>query len=134
MKVKGLLAAIIYLVVLSALLSACQSKGKAAVPNDLIGVWETRDPDYADRPFEITADEVIFVTGEKSFDTYPITKIGMEKDLKEQRTLYIICYKVSARQEYKFSFYYDPVNQGTIRFKNQKGMVWTKAPPSSPPE
>ena len=29
-------------------------------------------------------------------------------------------------QEYKFSFYYDPANQGRIRFKNQSEMVWTK--------
>ena len=134
MKVKGLLATIIYLVVLSALLSACQSKGKAAVPDDLIGVWETTDPDYADRPFEITADEVIFVTGEESFDTYPITKIKIEKDLKEQKNLYVICYKNSARQEYKFSFYYDPANKGTIRFKNHRQMVWTKKPLSSASE
>ena len=124
MKVERLSLIIICLIGLSAF----QCGGRGAVPEDLIGVWETTDPDYADRPFEIKTDEVIFGTGEESFDTYPITKIKIEKDPVEQKTLYIICYKNIAGQEYKFSFYYDPANQGTIRFKNQKEMVWTKAP------
>jgi hypothetical protein len=115
------------------LLSACQCSRKATVPGDLIGVWETTAPDYADRFFEIKADEVIFGTGEEKFDTYPITKIKMEKDRDEQKTLYVICYKNTAGQEYKFSFYYDPANQGTIRFKNQKEMIWTKNPLPPPP-
>jgi len=55
-------------------------------------------------------------------------KIKIEEDRKERKTLYVICYKNTARQEYKFSFYYDPANQGTIRFKNQREMVWTKKP------
>jgi len=130
MKVGRVCIIIIYLMVLA----ACQGGGKATVPDELIGVWETTAPDYADRPFEIKADEVIFVTGEESSDTYPITKIKIEKSREELKTLYIICYKVSARQEYKFSFYYDPANQGTIRFKNQNEMVWTKKPPRSTSE
>jgi hypothetical protein len=124
MKVKRVLIIIIYLIVLP----TCQCGRKATVPEDLIGVWETAAPTYADRFFEIRTDEIIFGTGEEKFDTYPITKIKIEKDPGEQGTLYIICYKNIEGQEYKFSFYYDPANQGTIRFKNQKEMVWTKKP------
>ena len=98
---------------------------------DLIGVWETTTPSYSDRPFEITAKELSFGIGEGNFNTYPITKVKIEKDPKEQATLYIICYKIETKQEYKFSFYYDPTNQGTIRFKNHREMVWTKKPLSS---
>ena len=130
MKVEKVWAIIICLIVLS----VCQCGKKATVPDELIGVWETTAPDYADHPFEIKTNEVMFGTGEGKFDTYPITRIKIEKDLKEQKTLYIICYKNTAGQEYKFSFYYDPANQGTIRFKNQKEMVWTKkslSPPSN---
>lgn len=115
-------------------LSACQPAKKMAVPENLIGVWETTAPTYADRFFEIKTDEVIFSTGEKTFDTYPISKMRIEKDRKEQKTLYIICYKNAAGQEYKFSFFHDPANQGTIRFKNQNEMVWTKKPLSSASE
>ncbi len=107
-------------------LSAFQCGGRGAVPEDLIGVWGTTSPTYEDRSFEIKADEIIFGTGEDKFDTYPITKIRIEKDRKEQKTLYLICYKNIEGKEYKFFFYYDPANQGTIRFKNQKEMLWTK--------
>jgi len=127
MKVERVWIIIICLMVLF----LCQCGKKTTVPDHLIGVWETTAPDYADRPFEIKTGEIIFGTGEENFDTYPITKIKIEKDLKEQKNLYVICYKNSARQEYKFSFYYDPANKGTIRFKNHRQMVWTKKPLSS---
>ena len=126
MKVERMWIIIVYLMVLA----ACQGGGKAAIPEELIGVWETTTPSYADRPFEITAAELIFGTGEEKFDTYPIAKIKIEKDPIEQKTLYIIGYKNMEGQEYKFSFYFDPANRGKIRFKNQKEMVWTKRPPS----
>ncbi len=125
---------VLVLVLCVGLLAVCQCSRKPTAPDHLIGVWETTAPAYADRFFEINTNEVIFGTGEGMFDTYPITRIKMEEDRQEQKTLYIICYKNTARQEYKFSFYYDPANQGTIRFKNQKEMVWTKKtipPPSS---
>ena len=129
MKVKRVLVIIFCLIVLS----ICQCGRKTTVPEDLIGVWRTMAPTYADRFFEIRADEVIFGTGEEKFDTYPITKIKIEKDREEQGTLYVICYKNIVGQEYKFSFYYDPANQGTIRFKNQKEMVWMKNLSPPPP-
>lgn len=108
-------------------LSVCQCGRKTTtVPADLIGVWETTAPDYADRSFEIKADQVLFETGEGKFDTYPITEIKTEKGREELKTLYLICYKNAHRQEYKLFFYYDPANQGTIRLKNQFQIVWTK--------
>jgi hypothetical protein len=122
MKVERVWIIIICLMVLF----VCRCGRKTTVPEDLIGVWETTAPTYADRFFEIKTNEVIFGTGEEKFDTYPITKIRIEKDHEEQKALYIIFYKNMEGGEYKFSFYYDPANQGTIRFKNQKEMVWTK--------
>ena len=129
MEVKRGLVIIIYLIVLS----TCQCGRKTTVPEDLIGVWETAAPTYADRFFEIRINEIIFGTGEEKFDTYPITKIKTEKESEEQEMLYILCYKNIEGQEYKFSFYHDPANQGAIRFKNQKEMVWTKNLSSLPP-
>ncbi len=118
---KGLVLLIFFLA-----LSVFQCGKKANVPRDLIGVWRTTTEPYADRSFEINADEVLFGTGEGGLDTYRITKIKTEKDPREQATLYILCYKTIEGQEYKFSFYYDPANHGTIRFKNQPEMVWIK--------
>jgi len=124
MKVEKVWIIIICLMVLS----VCHCGRKTTVPDDLIGVWLTTEPTYQDCFFEIKTKEIIFGTGEEKFDTYPITKIRIEKDLKEQSTLYLICYKNIEKQEYKFFFYYDPANQGTIRFKNQREMVWTRKP------
>jgi hypothetical protein len=118
---KGLVLLIFFLA-----LSLFQCGRKATVPGDLIGVWKTTTEPYADLFFEIKADEVVFGTGEGSFDTYRITKIKTEKDPREQGTLFILCYRTIEGQEYKFSFYYDPANHGSIRFKNQQEMVWTK--------
>ena len=112
-------------------LSAFQCGGRGTVPENLIGVWETTSPAYADSFVEIKAKQIIFGTGGKKFDAYPITKIRIEKDRQEQKTLYLICYKNMDGKVYKFFFYYDPANQGTIRFKNQKEMVWTKKSLSS---
>ena len=113
-------------------LSAFQC-GRGTVPEGLIGVWETKSPAYADRFVEIQGKEIIFGTGEGKFDVYPITKIRIEKEKEsqKQKTLYLICYKNIEGKVYKFFFYYDPANQGTIRFKNQKEMVWTKKSLSS---
>jgi len=115
---KGLVLLIFFLA-----LSLFQCGKKANVPGDLIGVWKTTAEPYADRCFEIKADEVLFGTGEGGFDTYRITKIKMEKDPREQAVLYTLYYKTIEGKEYKFSFYYDPANHGTIRFKNQQQMV-----------
>ena len=67
-------------------LSAFQC-GRGTVPEDLIGVWETTSPAYADRFFEIKAKEIIFGTGEEKFDAYPITKIRIEKDRSRAKDL-----------------------------------------------
>ena len=122
MKTGRIFVVLTYLMVLF----ACQCGKKTTVPGDLIGVWKTTAPTYADRFFEIKTDEVIFGTGEGSFDTYPISKIKSEKDPREQGTLCTLYYKNIEGQEYKFSFYYDPANPGTIRFKNQQEIIWAK--------
>jgi hypothetical protein len=96
------------------------------VPENLIGVWGTTDPNYADRTFKITRGEIIFQTGENSFDTYTIQKIEMEKVPGGQTLLYIFHYKNIEGLKYKFSFYYNPTGQGEIRYKNQSQIVWTK--------
>jgi hypothetical protein len=95
-------------------------------PDHLIGVWGTSDPGYADRNFEITGNEIIFQTGETTFDTYSIKSIEMEKVPRGQSLLYTITYKNVEGLKYKFSFYYQPAGQGEIRFKNQDQILWTK--------
>lgn len=123
MKVKrALVGLLIFLIIIL----GCESKKIAAVPENLIGVWGTSDPTYADRTFEITRYEVIFQTGEQTFNNYSIKSVKMEKNPGEEDTLYTINYVNKEGLKYGFSFYYNPAGQGQIRYKNQRQMLWTK--------
>jgi hypothetical protein len=59
------------------------------------------------------------------FVAYPV--VDVSKTLKDNETLYIITYVIPEGVDYKFSFYYSPQDGGTIRYKNQKYLVWKKA-------
>jgi hypothetical protein len=124
MKVERILLVIFILFVIP--FSGFQCGKGPTVPDNLIGVWETTDPMYADRTFEITRNEVIFQTGEQTFNPYTIKKIEMEKAPGKQTLLYTFHYMNQKGLQYKFSFYYDPAGQGEIRYKNQSQILWTK--------
>jgi major membrane immunogen (membrane-anchored lipoprotein) len=123
MKVKRVLVVVLIFLII---ILGCESKKIAAVPENLIGLWGTSDPKYADRTFEITRNEIIFQTGENTFDTYSIKSLEMEKATGKEISLYTINYKNKEGLKYKLSFYYNPAGQGEIRHKNQPKMVWTK--------
>ncbi len=95
-------------------------------PDDLIGIWKTTAPKYADRSFEIKKDAITFEIGGGNFEDYAIKYIKTEKARDERSTLYTIHYKDEAGEEYTFAFYFYPEEGGVIRFKNQKQIVWTK--------
>ena len=122
---RGERTLVVFLIFLMIILG-CEGKKISAVPDFLIGVWGTSDPMYADRTFEITRGEIIFQTGEKTFDTYTIKGIKVEKVPGEKTPLYVFTYKNIEGLKYKFSFYYFPGDNESIRFKNQYQIVWTK--------
>jgi len=122
MKAERVLIVFIFLLVFFAF----QCGKKPTVPDDLIGVWKTSAPQYEDRFFEIKKDQIIFGTGDGNSDTHRINNIEMEKIRGVESRLYTIHYKNLEGQEYKFSFYYDPIKHGVIRFKNQDNIVWTR--------
>lgn len=109
------------------LLFGLQCGKSTAIPEYLIGVWKTTATPYADRFFEIKTDQVIFGAVEGASDAYPIKKIKIEESAEAEGTLITVLYTTIEGKEYKFSFYYDPENRGTIRFKNQKEMAWMRA-------
>ena len=108
------------------LLFAVQCQQLLGVPEELIGVWVTKDPNYFDRPFEIKKNTVIFEQGlgYLDFDVYPIE--GVKRIESEGKTLYIIYYTIQSGKKFEFSFYYSAAKGGIIRFKNQPEMIWTK--------
>jgi len=112
--------------VIFAVVFGVQCQERFTVPEELIGVWVTEDPKYADYPFEIKKNTVIFEQGlgYLDFDVYPIAGVKMTES--EGQTLYIIYYTLPSGKEFEFSFYYSAANGGEIRFKNQPEMLWTK--------
>jgi len=117
---------ILLLFVTFAVMFGVQCQRMFAVPEELIGIWVTKDPNYLDRPFEIKKNTVIFEQGlgYLDFDVYPI--VGVKKTEPEGKTLYIIYYTIPSGKKFEFSFYYSAANGGEIRFKNQPEMLWTK--------
>ena len=117
---------ILILLVTLAMTFGVQCQRMFAVPEELIGVWVTKDPNYLDRPFEIKKNTLIFEQGlgYLDFDVYPI--LGVKKTESEGQTLYTIYYTIPSGKKFEFSFYYSPANGGEIRFKNQPKMLWTK--------
>lgn len=108
-------------------LAGCGPERTKTVPSELIGVWKTQAPDYADRFLELTRDSIRFGTGGDEF--YVRSIVGVEKALEDGSTLYTVFYIDPAdpeKYQYKVAFYYDPGNQGVIRYKNRTDIVWTK--------
>ena len=103
-----------------------QCQKEFTVPEELIGVWVTDDPKYADHPFEIKKETLIFEQGQGylDFDVFPI--VNLEKTDADGNTLYIIHYVLPAGKKFEFSFYYASAEGGVIRFKNQPEMKGTK--------
>jgi len=94
------------------------------ISDDLLGVWTTSAPRYADRSFEITKDLIIFGSGSIYIDSGSISKI--EKEDQGSKRLYVIYYDTTEGGEQQFSFYYEPIGGGAIRLKNQEKIVWNK--------
>ncbi|MGH7273199.1 MAG: hypothetical protein ACREIQ_01905 [Nitrospiria bacterium] len=103
----------------------CQSeKNKTTLDPALLGTWKTPAPAYSDRFLELTRGLIILGTGEGNVAVHPIKNI--EKVHEDEDTLYTLTYVNREGKEYNFSFYYNPRNEGVIRFKNQKQIEWTK--------
>ena len=109
-----------------ALMTAVQCHELSGVPEELIGVWVTKNPLYSDRPFEIKKNTIVFEQGlgYLDFDVFPIA--GVKKTEDEGQTSYTIYYTTASGKKFEFSFYYSAENGGIIRFKNQPEIKWTK--------
>jgi len=95
------------------------------IPLQLIGDWNTCDPNYSDRYFNISPTTVSFTTGDGTVST------GWIKEIKTVQSgvsiLYTIEYDVNGAPN-ELSFYYEAQKPkgSSIRFKNQKNIIWTK--------
>jgi hypothetical protein len=99
---------------------------KAAVPDELVGTWETMDLKYKDILFELTKEKIIFRTLKGDLNASTIKRIKTKKVPDTNETLYIIIYVDLEGMEAVFSIYFNPKGGGEIRFQNQPKITWTK--------
>jgi hypothetical protein len=105
------------------LISACERHANQSVPAHLIGIWKTDDPKYRNLFLEITDRSVIFSTVEGGLETYWIAKT--ESSAQGKTSAHIIHGERSG-ENLKFHLYYE-ATAGSLRFKNQLQMAWSKA-------
>lgn len=102
----------------------CQPGDRQTVPEDILGVWKTAHPKYEDRYIEITKDALIFGTGGDTFRLHAIADVDNSREGKS--IMYTITHINHEGQRYRFSFYYDPEDNGTMRLKHQQRIIWKR--------
>ena len=111
---------------LTAVMIACQNGRSGSPPSVLVGIWQTRAPDYEECSMEIKNGWIIFKNGQEHMDAYRITSIEQLPD--GSNTLYTIHYESTGTGAYALSLAYQgTVNgEGVIRFQHQKDIVWKR--------
>ncbi len=104
------------------LVLGCGTKRYSALPDELVGVWKTSAPKYADRYIELQRHAVVFGTREGTVSRHVIDSV--EEAGEAHQILYSISYTEDGNR-YRWSFYYDPVAK-SIRLKNQIAIVWIR--------
>ena len=99
---------------------------KVTFPDELIGRWKRTDSQYERAFFELTHEKIIFGTLSGEVDAHAIKKINQEKVPDTAEILYTVTYVNIEGKEFKFSFYFNPENGGTVRFQNQPEVIWIK--------
>ena len=94
------------------------------IPENLIGKWTTSEPRYEDRFFEITKETLVYGLGGDKQDVYFIS--NLETRLEGNKLLYTLSCKDTNGLKFTRSFYYESLNGGVIKFKNQKNIEWMK--------
>lgn len=104
------------------------------VPRYLVGVWETSAPGYEDRYLMFAERNVAFGTGEFESESYLVAEAearpldGSAQDVadKDRKMEVLVRYMKPDKLEYSLSFYYDPLPDPTITFKNQDNLRWMR--------
>ncbi len=113
----------------SILLLGCQMKESETLPKELMGVWRTSAPKYADCTLELTKEFIVFTSGE--FQDYINVNFIVKVERKPERNhfLYIIHYENLDGQLFKFAFYHYPSQGAVMRPKNQLDIEWKRVRP-----
>ena len=110
----------------------CEDPPLEEVPADLIGRWTTTDARYADRAFEITPETLYLAQGGDLFVAYSILQIRIIQR-QGQAPVHAVEYRDESGEETSFDFLVSEVGDGSIRFTNQREIVWRRDPGAKVP-
>ncbi|UCD25760.1 MAG: hypothetical protein JSW51_07565 [Gemmatimonadota bacterium] len=94
------------------------------IPDEVLGTWTTTESRYADRAFDIQKETLVLFIGDGDSTVHAIEDVEIE-DLGGP--LLLTVHYSDEEGPNKFAFYYDPVDGGLIRFKNQRHMKWNRS-------
>ena len=120
------LAAVLVALWLAVTVYTVRQDASETIPDELLGVWTTATPAYADRYFQIARTWLRIDAGEGNVAVYQILKV--EEDGLQFRPTYRIDY-MGEKNVYTFSFIYHRSPEPVIRFVNQPLMEWRKRTP-----
>lgn len=96
-------------------------RGDKIMPDELLGVWTTTAPAYADRAMEIKPTTLIFHTGGGSSSVHPVRRV-VRVERGGGSALYTVEYGNAGAVE-TLSFQYVRAHRPAIRLRNQR-FVW----------
>lgn len=109
------------------LLAVACGAAPSPLPDELLGSWETSQPGYAGRVFEIRKDRILFGTSALRSSAHPLERIERRPDQADQRA-----YRLHFREhdgelaELELTYHPGPP-QPWIRFARRKE-IWTPRP------
>jgi hypothetical protein len=95
------------------------------IPDGAVGLWTTLTPAYADRAFRLTKNTLTFHVSPQDSTFHPIVRVESNSGDGDNATQYTVFYN-HYRDMYEFSFLYSEVPDTTIKFVNQREMIWRK--------
>ncbi len=95
------------------------------IPDGAFGLWTTLTPNYADRAFRLTHNTLTFHVSPQDSTFHPIVRVESSSEEGNNTTQYTVFY-THYRDVYEFSFLYSEVPDTTIKFVNQRAMIWRK--------
>jgi hypothetical protein len=95
------------------------------IPDGAVGLWTTLTPNYADRAFRLTRNTLTFHVSPQDSTFHPIVRVESSSEDGDNATRYTVFY-THYRDVYEFSFLYSEVPDTTIKFVNQRQMIWRK--------
>jgi len=102
---------------------------RTTVPEALRGTWNTDDPRYAMRRFELLSDQVVFQIGDSAsaVERYPVARVRLSRS--SRGPLYRIRYVGDENALFDFMI---TLRDDEIRLANQPEFVWRRTGPPGP--